>query len=174
MNVLDLHDLVRISDRSTSSAFRLETLPQYLVPQEVEELAMWRAGVRELRQTEWLTQIRERSERGFRYYRARILDYPLCEYSEFELFGYQANQAAGEGIHVADRAWSPELDDLHEDFWLFDDEIAIRMVYDDEGHFIRPEEIGDLQRYREIRDRTLRHTIELNEYLRTREPRLIA
>jgi hypothetical protein len=171
---LDLDDLIRIADSSTTSAFRLETLPQYLVPQEVDELAQWRAGVRELRRTAWLTQVRESTERGYRRYRARILDYPLCEYSEFELFGYQANQAAGEEIYVADRASNVELDDLHVDFWLYDDEIAIRMIYDDEGHFIRPEVLNDIQRYRDIRDRALRHTVELDEYLRTREPRLIA
>lgn len=171
---MDLDELTRIAERSTRSAFRLETLPQYLVPQEEKEFAEWRAGVRELRTTEWHTELREYTDRGYRWYRARILDYPLCEYSEFELFCYQGNQAAGEEIFVADRAWSPELNDLHEDFWIFDEEIAIRMIYDDEGHFLHPEAIDDIAPYLKTRDLALQHTVALNDYLQKREPGLIA
>jgi hypothetical protein len=177
VNAVDLDEFRLIMDRAVNSSFRLETRPQYLVPQEEEALAKWRAGIRELKTpetTEWLARIRRDTERGFRWYRVHILDYPLCEYSEFELHAYQANRAAGEEIYIADRAWSKELQDLHEDFWLADDKIAIRMVYDEEGHFLRPEAINDVTPYLEIRDRTLRHAVELNEYLKKREPRLIA
>jgi hypothetical protein len=54
---------------------------------------------------------------------------------------------------------------LHEDFWLYDDEIAVRMVYDDEGHFLYPELIDDVQPYRDIRDTAVRHAEPLDEYL---------
>lgn len=41
---MDVDDLVRLIDNVQRSAFRLETLPEYLVPQEAEELSSWKAG----------------------------------------------------------------------------------------------------------------------------------
>lgn len=174
---MDMIEFRQIMDTATTYSFRLETLPQYLVPQEEEDLARWRAGIRELETpetTDWLARIKQDTERGFRWHRVHILDYPLCDYSEFELYSYQANHAAGEDVYIADRAWSEELKDLHEDFWLADGKIAIRMVYDNEGHFIRPELIDDAAPYVGIRDLALRHAVGLTEYLEKWEPRLIA
>lgn len=60
--------------------------------------------------------------------------------------------------------WSPRSE-LHEDFWLYDDEIGVRMFYDNEGHFLYPELIDDLGPYREMRDTALRHAEPLTDYL---------
>ncbi len=173
---MDLNELGRITDSATTYNFRLETLPQYLVPQEEEDLVKWRAGIRELDppETDWLAEIKRDTERGLRWHRVHILDYPLCEYSEFELYSYQANQAACEEVYIANRAWSEDLKDLHEDFWMTDGKIAVRMIYDDEGRFLRPELIDDVTPYVEIRDLALRHAVSLTEYLQRWEPRLIA
>lgn len=174
---MDLSDVARIFEQSTRSAFRLETLPQYLVPQEEEALAAWRAGDRRLDTPEdspWLAHIRASSEQGYRWYRVHVLDYPLTEYSEFELYGYQANQAAGEEVFIADRACSPALEQLREDFWVVDDTTVIRMIYDDIGRFQRPELAVDTAPYLEMRSIALRHSEPLSDYLARREPRLIA
>lgn len=165
-----------ILGRAKKSRFRLETLPQYLVEAEVEGFAAWKAGKRIRRSVEespFLTQIKETTAQGVRWSRARILDYPLCDYSEWELWGYRENQLAGENISVADRAWSADLADLHEDFWLVDDEVVVKMIYDDEGHFLRPELAEDVAPYLEMRDRSLRHAITLDEYLKKWEPSLL-
>jgi hypothetical protein len=39
------------------------------------------------------------------------------------------------------------------------------MIYDDEGHFLYPELINDIESYREIRDTALRHSEPLTDYL---------
>jgi hypothetical protein len=174
---MDMVEFREVMNTATKYRFRLETLPQYLVPQEEEEFAEWQAGVRRLddpETTDWLARIKRDTASGFRWHRVHILDYPLCDYSEFELYSYQANRAAGEDVYIANRAWNDELKDLHEDFWLADDKIAIRMVYDTEGHFLRPEPIDDVAPYLEIRERALRHAVGLTEYLEKWEPRLIA
>lgn len=44
---MDLEELRRISGDAKISAFRLETLPQYLVSQEEEDFAAWQAGTPE-------------------------------------------------------------------------------------------------------------------------------
>lgn len=169
--------MLEIFGRARKSRFRLEAIPQYLVDAEAESLAAWKAGERvrrTVKESPFLTRIKETTAQGVRWSRARILDYPLCAYSEYELWGYPENQLAGEDIRVANRAWSPDLADLHQDFWMVDDEVVIKMIYDDEGHFLRPERADDVAPYLEIRDRSLRHAIPLNEYLQKWEPHLLS
>lgn len=175
---MELTDLAEIVEKSTQSAFRLESLPLYDVPHEAEAVAAWRAGQRPPLDTPetspWLAQLKARTDSGYRWYRARILDYPLTSYAEWELHGYQANQAAGEEIHVADRRWHRCLESLREDFWIVDDETVIRMIYDDLGRFVRPELADDIAPYLVKRSLALRHCVPLGDYLARREPRLIA
>lgn len=177
MSFVDRAEMREILGRAKTSRFRLEAIPQYLVDAEVVQLEAWKAGERVRRAVEespFLTRIRETTAQGVRWSRARILDYPLCTYSEFELWGYPENQLAGEDIRVANRTWSPDLADLHQDFWMVDEEVVVKMIYDDEGHFIGPELADDVAPYLEMRDLSLRHAIPLNDYLKKWEPRLLS
>ncbi|MGH3854247.1 MAG: DUF6879 family protein [Pseudonocardiaceae bacterium] len=166
---MDLDDLRRIGGAAKQSAFRLETLPQYLVPQEAERLAMWNAGKlippRTPENSEMLARLQHDAARGFRRYRVHILDQPLTAYLRFELYLYLDSVEVGSEIYVVDRDDHPDLTDLHEDFWLYDDEIAVRMIYDDEGHFMYPELVNNIKPYREMRDTALRHSEPLTDYL---------
>ncbi|HEY6422002.1 MAG TPA: hypothetical protein VIY28_01875 [Pseudonocardiaceae bacterium] len=63
------------------------------------------------------------------------------------------------------------LEMLHEDLWIYDDEIAVRMIYDEEGHFLHPEPANDIERYREMRDIAMRHAEPLNDYLARKNSR---
>lgn len=173
---MDIADLERIAE-SSNDRFRLEGLPQYLVEEEAEEFAAWKRGHRGLPKVDddpWLRHIRDTTATGVRWWRVRLLDYPLSKYSEYELHGYQGNAAAGEDIYVADRAWSNQLVSIREDFWLFDHETVVRMIYDGEGHFVRPELANNLDRYLELRSVAMRHAVPLTDFLAHREPRLIA
>lgn len=166
---MDLDDLRRIGREAKKSAFRLETLPQYLVPQEAERFAMWNTGKPIPPGTpendEPLARLQHDAARGFRRYRVHIPDQPLTTYLRFEIYLYLDAVAACSEIYVVDRDDHPELADLHEDFWLYDDEVAVRMIYDDDGHFPHPELIDDIDPYREMRDTTLRHSEPLTDYL---------
>ncbi len=166
---MDLDDLRRIGGAAKESAFRLETLPQYLVPQEADSFADWKAGrpmpVRTPENHEGLARLKRDAMRGFRRYRVHILDQPLTAYLRFELYLYLDSVAVGSEVYVVDRDTHPDLAELHDDFWLYDDEIGVRMFYDDEGHFLYPELIDDLAPYREMRDTSLRHAEPLTDYL---------
>ncbi|MGH3854249.1 MAG: DUF6879 family protein [Pseudonocardiaceae bacterium] len=166
---MDLDDLRRISDDAKESAFRLETLPQYLVPQEAERFAIWNSGeplpLRTPENSEWLARLQRDTANGFRWYRVHILDQPLTSYLRFELYSYLEGVAVGNEIYVADRDSHPDLIELHEDFWLVDDKISVRMVYDDEGHFRYPELVDDIESYIQVRDTALRHAEPLTDYL---------
>lgn len=175
---MDLTDLGRIVDRSTRSAFRLETLAQYLVPQEAEEFDAWRNGrpgpLQTPESSPWLEKIRTTTARGYRWYRVHVIDYPLTDYLRYELWGYQANAAAGEEIHIAERDAHPDLALLREDFWLIDDETAVRMVYARDGRFLHPELVADVAPYLQARDTALRHAEPLDAYLARTKVRLTA
>jgi len=170
---MDLDDLRRIGGAAKQSAFRLETLPQYLVPEEEDAFSEWKRGTlippRTPENSKLLAQIKRDAARGFRRYRVHILDQPLTAYLRFELYLYLDSVAVGAEVYVVDRDDHPVLADLHEDFWLFDDEIAVRMIYDDEGHFLHLELIDDIDHYREIRDITLRHSEPLHDYLERKD-----
>ncbi len=168
---MDLQELDQIVRRSLVSAFRLETLPQYLTltEQEAAEYRGWQAG-RPLplptpETSSWLARLQRTVADGYRWYRVHIMDYPLSDYSEFELYGYQANARAGEDIYIADRHAHRDLDGLRQDFWLIDDEIAVVMLYDGDGLFLRPERAADAAPYRRMRDTALRHAVPLADYL---------
>ena len=173
---MDLADLETIAEAS-ADRFRLEVMPTYLVPEEAEEFDAWRHGRRVLPvvdESRWLQHIRDTTAAGVRWWRVRILDYPLTDYAEYELHSYQGNATAGEDVFVANRAWSAELADLHDDFWIFDHQTVIRMIYDDDGHFLHPELASDTDHYLGIRSIVIRHAIALNDFLTHNEPRLIA
>ncbi len=172
---MDATDIATIAERATVR-FRLECLPQYLVPQETDDLAAWRRGEWTLPTPEtssWLAHIRDTTVSGVCWNRVRIIDHPLAEYSEYELYGYQANAAAGEEIAIADRAWNPALQRCEQDFWLFD-ETPVRMVYDHAGRFLRADVASDPNPYRELRDLALHSSISLPDYLAHYAPRLAA
>jgi hypothetical protein len=162
-------ELTRLFDTFQRSAFRLEQLPQYLVPQEDELLADWRAG-RSIQRTpetsDWLRLIADHTAAGRRLYRVHVVDWPLSEYTRFEIECYPDNIAAGEDVYVADRDAHPDLAELAEDFWLLDDRIVLRMHYDDEGHYVGADLAADvaLDGYRRQRDLALAHARPLDEW----------
>lgn len=172
---MDLEDLGRLVEEASESVFRLETLAQYLVPDEADEFAAWKAGrpypLATPDTSEWLAQIAHDVAVGCRWYRARILGDPLSEYEQFELRGYQELVAAGVEIYVADRHAHSDLDPLRTDFWLVDDATAVGMVYDTDGRFLRLDSDEDLTACREMRDAALRHAEPLAEYVARRRLR---
>lgn len=147
-------------------AFRLEQLERYNVEEEDELFAAWRAG-RSVHRTpdtsEWLRLISDHTAAGRRVYRVHIVEWPLSEYIRYELASYADNLAAGEEIYIADRDAHPDLATFRADFWLFDDETAAVMHYDEDGRPLEPEP-GDAPAYRERRDLALAHALPLKEW----------
>jgi hypothetical protein len=156
------------------SAFRLETLQTYAVPQED---AAWQAFLRGRpvpartpSTNPWLRRVASHRAAGRRIFRAHIVDVPLSPYIRFELQGYRDNQAAGEDIYITPRQAHPGLADLSQDWWLFDDHFLVIMHYNDDGEFLDAEQAPagvDVGEYRRHRDLALRHGIALDDYLTT-------
>ncbi|WP_031506485.1 DUF6879 family protein [Streptomyces megasporus] len=120
-----------------SEAWRLETLPQYLVPQETEELEAFRAGKRvdphtySSAYTENLKRIRGE---GKRKGRVHIVTRPLSEYLRFEFSRYYAPHVlAGEDIRILDVTDRENPLPGVQDFWMFDRSRVVLMHYEEDG-----------------------------------------
>ena len=149
------------------SAFRLETLPDYQVPQDVQWLRRFRAGEERPQERDsrpWLATVRNARERGARMRRVRMVESPLTEYQRFQFsWGYPENTQAGEEIYILDS----EPDGLlRVDFWLFDDAQAVVLEYDDQGRFLRPVSVSNVAPYLQARDMALKSSVPFLEYRR--------
>jgi uncharacterized protein DUF6879 len=154
------------------SAFRLETRQDYAVAgTEAERLAAWRdhrpLPERSVRTNAYLRDVARAALAGKEFTRLRIVAFPLSEYTLFELAGYAESAAAGERVLLADRSASPDLD-LHDDFWLFDDRIAVTLAYTTDGRFAGADLVRDreaVRRLTAIKYMTLGHGVPLNRFL---------
>jgi hypothetical protein len=102
------------------SAFRLETLPEYNVPQEAEMLARFKRGepVDLPDDHPWLERVRHHCRAGKLMRRIRVVSYPLTDYLRMEMSWYPKSVSAGEDIRITEVQ-------LSGDFWLFDERTVV-------------------------------------------------
>lgn len=146
-----------IDARLTRSAFRLELLDSYDVDSDGGDFERFLRGEVSPtleRKQPWLNRLRREAESGILNHRVHVLHTPLTDYLRYECeWGYAYNAAAGEDIRIldlAERAAPPGLVD--HDFWLVDDQHAIRMHYDRAGRFLGAEPVDDPSPYQQARD----------------------
>ncbi|MFC1430409.1 DUF6879 family protein [Streptacidiphilus sp. N1-3] len=117
-------------------AWRLETLPQYLVPQEANEFARFKAGEEfpDVQEDGWTRQIREHKAEGRVMGRVHIITRPLSDYLRFEFSRYYRHSVrAGEDIRILDVTDRPNPLEGIQDFWLFDRTTVVLMNYGPDG-----------------------------------------
>jgi hypothetical protein len=144
------------------SAFRLETLSEYNVPQETDLLARFKRG-EEVQMPDdhpWLERVRQHTKAGRIMRRVRVVTQPLTDYLRFELSMYRQTVAAGEDIRVCS---SLEIRDFG-DWWLFDDQVVITLDYDETGHFLGTKPGTDVVTYCRRRDQALEYSIPFADY----------
>jgi hypothetical protein len=144
------------------SAFRLETLPEYEVPQEAEMLAAFKRGqpIKVSDDHPWLATVRQHCGAAKTMQRVRIVSSPLSDYERFELGLYRLSNGAGEDIRILTSVESRTFGD----WWLFDGEAVIVLKYDATGRFLGTEQASDVIRYRRIRDLVLENSIPLADF----------
>lgn len=130
----------------SSTAFRLELLPEYDVPEEKEALAAYRAK-RQVNMTfhrPWIDSLKQARLEGKIVQRVRGIPQPMTSYLHFEIqLCYMASVEAGEQIRLHNRADRTQLSiKRQQDFWLLDDQRVILMNYRPDGSFDCSEEIS--------------------------------
>jgi hypothetical protein len=103
------------------TAFRLETRERYNEPEEAEPLRRFLDGQPDYTwNEEWAAMMRQRTARGQRMSRVRIVAEPYSDYTRFGIDLARVNVAAGEDIRYLPRAKAANLDLPGYDFWLVD------------------------------------------------------
>lgn len=148
-----------------TEAWRLETLPQYLVPQEAEEFAAFKAGARFPGPYEdaWTELVRTHSVG-----RVHIISRPLTDYLRFEFERYYRHQAlAGEDIRILDVTDCPNPLAHVQDFWMFDRATVVLMHYHPDGRQISRElHDGDPAPFIEYQRIAVEASVPFLEYVR--------
>lgn len=167
--------LTELFETFRESAFRLETLQDYVLDEDEPRRRAFREG-RPLParpgKTESMRMVRYAVAAGKRVGRVHVVDLPLSDYIRYELAVYPENVAAGEDVRITRRAGHPGLQDLDTDFWLFDAETTNPSVvwfrYDPNGQILArdysddPAEVG---RARWQRDLALAHSLPLSDFV---------
>jgi hypothetical protein len=102
---------------------------------EIPHLAKWAAGEPDdfgwL--TPWCTLVRDAAADGKAFRRARIVSEPLSDYQRWAYSTTAVMVDAGEDIRWVPRARVSELMFPGNDFWLFDDELLVFLVFAGNG-----------------------------------------
>jgi hypothetical protein len=167
-------DLLGMYGRAAGEVFRLEAQQRYAVPAEDAQFRAFTEGrpmPSDPRVNRSMQVIREAVARGTRIRRVHVVDLPLTAYLRYEMAAYRENTGAGEEVSIAVRAWHQALDELDEDFVLFDPDgprpDLVWMRYDDEGRLAgldHSDDPGELARARRHREVALTHAVPLSEF----------
>jgi hypothetical protein len=152
------------------SAFRLETLPVYAMPDEEDEFQRFLAGEKPPtdHHYSWLDRVAHFRKTGRTIQRVHVVTRPLTEYLRYEFeWAYAFNARAGEEIKIFDLTErdNPGLPD--EDFWMFDEQRVVSMLYRPDGSQIGRELLDqpDIAKYTRYRDIAIAQSIPFEEYL---------
>lgn len=129
----------------TRSAWRLEARDVYNIPAEQERISDFlRTGTvppKTRENNSWIRIVESARARGAYIGRVRLLGHPITDYTRFELVAYRDNVGAGEDIGILDRSRLDSSWDEAPDVWVFDDERAITMIYDEDGSWLGMEDV---------------------------------
>lgn len=120
-------------------ALHLEMRDVYAVPDEAERLALFlEKGYRdheaeEVERRSWMDLIRNATEGGKVFRRARIVSEPVTDYIRYEWEGASVNIDAGEQIKWLPRRLASGIALPGNDFWLFDESTVVFTVFTGAG-----------------------------------------
>ncbi|MCD0450445.1 hypothetical protein LO762_14780 [Actinocorallia sp. API 0066] len=151
------------------SAFRLELHQVYTMPDEQEEFERFKAGEKPPKDLHypWLDKVANAARTGRTIQRVHVVEQPLSDYLKYEFeWGYAFNVRSGEDIRILDLTGKPNPGLPDHDFWMFDEESVVRMLYRPDGTQIGRELIGkpDIEMYRRYRDVALHGAVPFLEY----------
>ncbi|MCP2257779.1 hypothetical protein LX15_001465 [Streptoalloteichus tenebrarius] len=151
------------------SAFRLEAHQVYAMPDESEDLRRFLAGEPPPKgyNDGWHETIRNNLAAGKTMTRVKIVRRPLTDYTRFLMsVCIPDNVEAGEQYRIID-VTDREVDLPEQDFWLFDDETAVRLNYRPDGTHVNNELVGsgDIDQYLRWRDLALAESVPFARYV---------
>lgn len=152
------------------SAWRWEAQQVYDFPTELEQVARYVAGESKPDgyNSGWLDNVRGVTESGRTIGRVRAVRRPLTDYVRCQLDWVTPDSVrAGEDIRVLD-VTDDDLGMPTYDWWLFDDELVVRLNFTPDGSLVDIEELGDIEvsQYVEWMDTARSRAVPYGEYAR--------
>ena len=151
----------RLFESFQSSAWRLETLPFYDNARDLAAYAAWQRGEGLPPDDDalaWDAAIRAAHGRGARFERVRLVVEPTG-YVLWELNSYRP----GEDVRVLEVG--PKHPSIGHDAWLFDNQLAVLMEYDQGGRFIAGHATRSVANLRMARAELMAASTPLADYL---------
>ncbi|WP_016910666.1 DUF6879 family protein [Streptomyces xiaopingdaonensis] len=150
-------------------AWRLETLPQYLMPHEAEQFAAFRDG-RPLSPpgaSAYTERVSRQHADGKHNGRVHVVTRPLSDYLRFEFSRYYEPHArAGDEIRILDVTNRPNPLAGVQDFWMFDRAEVVLMNYEADGRQINREVFeGDAAPFIEYQRIAVTESVPFEEYV---------
>jgi hypothetical protein len=168
---MSMDDLTLLFESFSESAFRIEVRDSYLVDEEAEHLRRFLATGDADNSwgaiADWQRLVARHTAAGHTMRRVHLVRFPLSDYLRWEFAVQLGSTEAGEDIRVVDLKEHPEVRDIDEDVWLFDDRVPVHMVYDNDGRFLLAERIanGAIAHVRDWRDRAWEAATPLAEFM---------
>lgn len=158
-DMMTLVDLMRMLRTFATSAFRLEVCQSYASDEEAAAFVAWRQrgaipDVSDPLISGWTGIVRARVKAGAVMRRVHAVRRPMTEYVRFELALQREHSVpAGEQVRVVDANVHPDLAQA-DDFWLLDDRVGVRLIYDDAGQMTQLQRMttGEVHMVRSVRD----------------------
>ncbi|MFA7192014.1 MAG: DUF6879 family protein [Candidatus Paceibacterota bacterium] len=128
-----------------NEAFRLETLPVYIVHEEMDLISSYlKTGNNEMSAglNEYVSIHSDKVLNGKRHIRARVIPDPISDYFKFEVnVGYFNQSFAGFELVFMEQNDFNKLKDIQPsqnifDYWLFDRTQLIKMIYSPSGEYL--------------------------------------
>lgn len=153
-----------------SEAWRLETLPEYRVSQEDDEMRAFLAGERidpHAYSNEYTDDLKRVRAEGKSKGRVHVVTRPLSAYLRYEFMYYRPHAWAGEDIRIMDVTDRENPLAGVQDFWMFDRSEVVLMNYESDGTQISREMFeGDVSPFLEYQRIALAESVPFEEYVK--------
>ncbi|MEU4383651.1 DUF6879 family protein [Promicromonospora sp. NPDC023805] len=153
-----------------SEAWRLETLPEYRVSQEDDEMRAFLAGERidpHAYSNEYTDDLKRVRAEGKSKGRVHVVTRPLSAYLRYEFMYYRPHAWAGEDIRIMDVTDRENPLAGAQDFWMFDRSEVVLMHYESDGTQIGREMFeGDVSPFLEYQRIALAESVPFEEYVK--------
>ncbi|WP_130799349.1 DUF6879 family protein [Streptomyces otsuchiensis] len=158
----------------TREAWRLETLPQYLVPQEAEEFSAFREGrsLTPYTSSAYSERVSRQRSEGKQNGRVHIVSQPLSDYLRFEFSRYyRVHVEAGDSVRILDVTDRSNPLEGVQDFWMFDQSEVVLMNYEPDGTQINREVFEvDVSPFIEYQRIAIAQSVPFEEYVNGGHP----
>jgi len=155
--------------------FRLESLPEYSVEEDLVSFEKWKRGEADfaLEGREWFELLENTKKSGVQMQRVRIVDLPLSKYLLYEIDFWKHSVEKGEEFLFLTRdkynKIKEELRFQPKDFWLFDDKTLIIFHYGLKGEWVGEELIENaklIEQHANLKQHLLKLAIPMLEFLK--------